>query len=314
MLQTPVLLLVFNRPLTTQKVFEAIRKARPKKLYIAADGPRKNNVNDAKLCFEVKQITAAIDWDCELKTLYRTENLGCKNAIWNAIDWFFEQEEEGIILEDDCVPDISFFDFCQTMLLRYKNDDNIKLISGSSLWFGKYDSSNDYFLSNYVNIWGWATWRTTWNLVNANYCEDKTNWKHIESSINKNIENPLVKTYLKQICLDTFYNKIINTWDIYLAASIIMNNGKTIVPFRNLIKNIGFVGTHANGTVSKSQNLPLVPINPVLGMLSVNTNFNKQYLSQIAMVIADSNSWYKKLKTYNSLSSQLKKTIQYIFK
>ena len=130
---TPVLFLVFNRPEKTQKVFEQIKILKPKYFYVAADGPRKSKPEEFQKCDEVRKIVGAIDWDCEPKYLLRNENLGCSKAVVSAIDWFFQNEENGIILEDDCLPDYSFFTYCSELLDKYKDQNQIMMISGSNM-------------------------------------------------------------------------------------------------------------------------------------------------------------------------------------
>jgi hypothetical protein len=154
--------MIFRRPDFTSRVFEQIRNVRPARLYIAADGPRSGREGEQQLCIETRAIIEQIDWDCELKTLFREKNLGCKMAISSAIDWFFEQEEEGIILEDDCLPNQSFFRFCDTMLEKYRNDDRIRHISGCNLQHGKKWGTASYYFSNLTHAWGWANWRRVW--------------------------------------------------------------------------------------------------------------------------------------------------------
>lgn len=131
MFSTPILFLIFNRPDTTRIVFNRIREIRPSKLYVAADAPRTNKLGEPELCMETRAIIKDIDWPCELKTLFRNENLGCKLSVSGALDWFFENEECGIILEDDCLPDLTFFSFCKELLERYKDDDRIGHIGGN---------------------------------------------------------------------------------------------------------------------------------------------------------------------------------------
>ena len=126
-----ILFLVFNRPLLTQAVFDTIKKSRPSRIFIAADGPRKNNESDAILCKKVRDVVNQVDWDCEIKTLFREENLGCRTAITSAIDWFFDHTDAGIILEDDCLPSESFFNFCALTLEKYKSNEKIMQINGS---------------------------------------------------------------------------------------------------------------------------------------------------------------------------------------
>jgi hypothetical protein len=152
------LFLVFNRPDTTSQVFEAIRKARPPKLYVAADGPRLDREGELEKCAQVRAIATAIDWPCELHTLFRDLNQGCKIAVSTAITWFFEHEEQGIILEDDCLPSQSFFLFCQEMLNHYKNDTRVWHVAGVYPFATDSRDCNAYCFSEYSPIWGWATW------------------------------------------------------------------------------------------------------------------------------------------------------------
>ena len=137
MYQTPILFVIFNRPDTTKRVFESIRKIRPAKFYIAADGPRPTKEGESKLCEETRNITEDIDWPCEVHRKYSEQNLGCKKGVSSAITWFFDNVEEGVILEDDCLPDPSFFSFCEELLSKYRNTDKVKMISGDNFQFGK---------------------------------------------------------------------------------------------------------------------------------------------------------------------------------
>jgi len=167
-LYTPILFLIFNRPDTTQKVFNAIRKAKPKQFFIAADGSPPDREGEIEKCQKSRKIATSVDWDCEVKTLFRDKNLGCKIAISSAIDWFFENVEEGIILEDDCLPHQSFFWFCQELLEYYRNDTRIMHISGDNFQFGRKRGEGSYYFSKYSHVWGWATWRRAWKCFDIN--------------------------------------------------------------------------------------------------------------------------------------------------
>ena len=158
----PVLFLIFNRPETTIQVFSAIKKAQPNRLYIAADGPRPEYPDEVNHCKIARTIATNVDWDCEVKTLFRDQNLGCRLAVSQAIDWFFEQEPEGIILEDDCLPNQSFFWFCKELLEKYRNETRIMHIGGTNFQFGKNRTNYSYYFSRYAHIWGWASWRREW--------------------------------------------------------------------------------------------------------------------------------------------------------
>lgn len=241
-IKTAVLLLVFNRPDTTKQVFEAIRLAKPLRLYVAADGARQGRDGEAVLVELVRQIVSEVDWPCEVKTLFRENNLGCKIAISSAIDWFFQNEEEGIILEDDCLPCNDFFRFCGKMLNDYRLDTSIGMIAGFNPQ-GPGLVSNEYFASSNSSIWGWATWRDRW----AYYDIGMTDWHN--SEIKKRIRNNItLKAYLNyKLSFDLVTKKILNTWDHQWTFCLLNRNCKTIKPLANLIKNIGTNGTHAVG-------------------------------------------------------------------
>jgi GT2 family glycosyltransferase len=154
----PVLLIVFRRPDATRRVCATLRQARPEKLFVAADGPRPNRPDEAEQCREARRIATAVDWPCEVKTLFRDDNLGCGRAVSSAIRWFFDQVEEGIVLEDDCLPEASFFPYCAELLARYRHDTRVMHIAGyNPLPHGYGDGS--YYFSRLMQCWGWATWK-----------------------------------------------------------------------------------------------------------------------------------------------------------
>lgn len=236
-LETPVLFLIFNRPDTTEKVFEEIRKAEPKQLFIAADAPREGVEGEKEKCRKTKEIVSKIDWDCEVKRLYRDKNLGCKNAVSGAIDWFFENVEQGIILEDDCLPSQSFFMFCQKMLEKYNNDDRIMHVSGTNPHYGESFTDYSYYFSKFSFVWGWATWKKRWN----EYDVDIKNFPEFEKE--KIIESIFNEKFKQKYFLDKFkkvYNNKIDTWDYQWTYTIMSSNGLSIYPETNLIHNIGF--------------------------------------------------------------------------
>ncbi|MEM5831267.1 MAG: nucleotide-diphospho-sugar transferase [Candidatus Aenigmatarchaeota archaeon] len=232
-LKTPVLFLVFNRLKTTKKVFNEIKKVKPKKFYIAADGPR-NEKEKYKTESVREYILTHINWPCKVKTLFREKNLGCRYAVSSAITWFFQNERMGIILEDDCLPSQSFFRFCQELLEKYKNEKKVALISGynpieeltkrmkESYWFSK----NSF-------IWGWATWRKAWRKYKFVITKED-----IAKIVNLKI-NFLEKILLKKRLKDVLNNKV-NTWDYQWDFTLKENELLCIVPKVNLIENIGF--------------------------------------------------------------------------
>ncbi len=253
--KSPILFLIFNRPDITAKVFEQIRKVRPSKLYVAADGPRTANENDISLCKETRD-QIKIDWPCELITLYRTENKGCKEAVSSAITWFFEQEEEGIILEDDCLPNTDFFSYCDELLEKYRFDTRIRHIAGSDHQLGKKWGNSSYYFANQTHVWGWASWRRVWK----DY--DKELSLYNEEEANLHLDQIFTDRFINEDWKRIFHNLKngkIDTWDYQLALINYFNNGLSINPNANLISNIGFRndGTHTTNLTSPYANLPL---------------------------------------------------------
>jgi hypothetical protein len=239
-MNTPILFLIFNRPNETSEVFNALKIIKPKFLYVACDGPRKSVENDIENVVKTREILDQIDWDCKLKTLYRDTNLGCKTAVSTAISWFFKNVEEGIILEDDCIPDSSFFDYCSELLEYYRSDSRIMHISGLNFLSGPKDllpSEKSYHFSKYAAVWGWATWRRAWQL----YDVDILNWpKAKEEKLHYNFCFNKREVVVWEDRFDTAYNHEIDTWDYQWAYCIFMNNGICVTPNTNLITNIGF--------------------------------------------------------------------------
>lgn len=249
--KTPVLLLIFNRLDTTTQVFDSIRQAKPPMLYIAADGPRESVKDEKERVNAVREyVTANVDWDCEVKTLFREKNLGCKIAVSSAIDWFFENEEMGIIIEDDCLPSQSFFWFCERMLNDYKDDDRVMMVSGTNYFLDiRNEVKNDYFFSRHFTIWGWATWRRSWNKYDVKMPTWRTDVQpeDLQSFSNRTY---VVKHFEKMF--DLIYSNSLNTWDIQWVYTCLFNYGLCLTPSINMIHNIGVDGTHTTGDVTDS--------------------------------------------------------------
>lgn len=234
-LETPILLITFKRPDTTKKVFEEIKKVRPKKLFIFSDGPR--NEKERHKVKEVRKIFSNINWDCEVKTSFQKENKGMVKGALESINWFFRNVEEGIIFDDDCVPTPDFFRFCSEMLKRYRNDERIMHICGYNFQRGWKRDRYSYYFSKYTYIWGWATWRRAWKKYDfkmKDYPELRE--KCYFSDI---FPNKIERSYINRIMSNAYY-KNPNAVDTRWLYSTIINNGLTIVPNKNLVKNIGF--------------------------------------------------------------------------
>lgn len=234
-MDTPVLFLVFNRPDVTAKVFEAIRQARPARLFVAADGPRKDRPGEAEICEKTREVATQIDWPCELVTLFRDENLGCRRAVSGAISWFFEHVEEGIILEDDCEPDPSFFSYCEELLARYRDDSRIMCITGDNSLLPQPDAKDSYSYTSFPLIWGWATWRRAWQFYDFEAFAT-SDFERVARSIS-------VDPRFVRKATDNFRGTAsgkIDSWGFVWAFCAMAQGGLTCVPKVNLIRNIGF--------------------------------------------------------------------------
>jgi hypothetical protein len=245
---TPILFLIFNRPEITQRVFEEIRMQKPKYLYVAADGARPHVVEDVEKCKATRALVIdGIDWDCEVKTLFRNENLGCGSAVSEAITWFFENVEQGIILEDDCLPHPSFFGYCEIVLERYKEDERVYGITGDNFQNGIVRGNSSYYFSRYFHIWGWASWRRAW--IHYDYGLEQLEDFEKNKIITKIDKRKIFKSYWISIFEKTA-NKEIDTWDYQLQFSLWSSDGLIVTPNVNLISNIGFgeEATHTTGS------------------------------------------------------------------
>ncbi len=253
--QTPVLFLIYNRPEESERVMKQIRKVKPKYLYIAGDGA-KNNPNDILgVHITRNNVLYLIDWDCEIKTLFRKENLGCKYAVSEAIDWFFNNVEQGIILEDDTLPDKSFFYFCEEMLKKYKNNKNIFHISGTNV-DGHSKKPYTYFYSKTSNVWGWATWRDRWEKYDVEMRDYPQYKKYI--FMNRLKKQGLLPTLRGKYIYDKTFTGEKDTWDYQWGYTIEKNDGFSIIPTYNLIKNIGF--ERATHTTGDDKSIPLYSV------------------------------------------------------
>jgi hypothetical protein len=234
---SPVLLIVWNRPAETRRVLEALRSVRPSRLYVAGDGPR--GEPEAAVVSEVRELVALmVDWPCQVSTNYWSGNSGCRVGVTRAIDWFFEHEDEGIILEDDCVPHPDFFTFCDELLARHRQDERVMHIAGDNTAAVTIPQDWSYCFVRYPHIWGWATWRRAWR----HYDRDLKEWAAFRDS------GQIPDLFPDEVRRETWvpiFDRLLNegipdTWDWQWAATILMRNGVCIQPTRNLISNVGF--------------------------------------------------------------------------
>ena len=256
---TPILFLVFNRPDTTQVVFNRIREVQPARLYIAADAPREGRDDEKLRCKEVKEIVSKVDWSCEVRHLYRDKNLGCKIAISSAISWFFEQEEQGIILEDDCLPDLSFFLFCEELLERYKDDQRIGHIGGNCFLPGIVKNGWSYDFCNITHIWGWATWRRVWKNMDVNF----PFWEKYPERRKSLFCNKWEEIYFNSFIPDALYHRHgLNPWGVFYYYMLRTQHQLSIYPSVNLVTNIGLGDPNATHTTKNAHKL-FVPSTPI---------------------------------------------------
>lgn len=244
------MLIAFNRPELTRRVLDQIRKVKPENLYFAVDGPRLEKPDDIEKCKEVKNLIKKVDWQCEVKTLFSNKNLGCKLGPYTAIKWFFENVEGGVILEDDVLPDESFFYFCEGLLSYYHEDIRIGTISGNN-FHEDIEIKDSYCFSSYSQTWGWATWRRVWQ----KYDLEIKKWPELKRKkwLKSVFKKPLTRFYWTLI-FDAVRNGNINSaWDYQWTFMSFRNNFLTIIPSVNLAANIGIGDVNATHTNRKNK-------------------------------------------------------------
>lgn len=254
-LTTPVALFVFNRPDTAGSVFAAIRQVRPVRLLLVADGPRSDRPGEDALCRQARAVMDLVDWPCKVETNYSDVNLGCGQRISSGLDWVFERVEEAIILEDDCLPDLSFFRFCSELLERYRDNPRIAQISGVNYQSDRNGSSGSYYFSRYNHCWGWAAWRRSWQV----YDREMKAWPSYRDSngLSRVLPKRREVLYWTRI-LDRVASGEIDTWDYQWTLSCWRHHMITIIPTVNLVSNIGFGpnATHTTASQCTYANLP----------------------------------------------------------
>lgn len=242
-MKTSVVLSVFNRPKTTRKVFEAVREAKPNKLFIIADGPRRDRLGEAEECLAVRKIFDDVDWECQVLKNFSDVNLGLEKRIVSGLDWVFEQVDCAVILEDDCLPNPSFFRFCTELLEKYEDDENIFALTGHN-HLGEWQTSrSSYFFANYFDCWGWATWRRTWQKFDS----EMKSWGDLEAreKVRSTIADDQ-QFYNRARVLNMAYEGKVNSWAYPFFFMSLLHGGLTITPSKNLIQNIGFDDAASN--------------------------------------------------------------------
>lgn len=291
--EVPILFIVFNRLGTTRQVFEQIKKVKPKRLFVAADGPRLDRVGEKEKCEEVrKYILENIDWNCKLKTLFREKNLGCGKAVSSAITWYFQNVDEGIVLEDDCLPDLSFFNFCSELLERYRDNKKIMHIAGVQFAPNK-ETGPSYYFARLMHCWGWAGWADRWQYYDfdlKNFDERKIK----NFSLDRNVQDYWLNILRK------VQNKEIDTWDYQWTLKIVEKDGFCINPSINLVSNIGCGkdSTHILDGNSRDANLPTFEMKKIIHPQKIEidweaVNYIYEHHCGINFQFQENNFWNK---------------------
>lgn len=285
--EIPVVLLVYNRPWTTHRVFEAVRAARPCQLLVVGDGPHPERFNDVQRCAEVRSVINGVDWHCDVRTNFSHINLGTAARVASGFDWVFEQVEEAIVLEDDCLPHPDFFNYCAVLLNRYRENPKVMWIGGTNP-FHERRGDGSYFFSRINWMWGWATWKRAWQHFDRDlagfpaFLKDRritaiTPYRRLQDGFLAMFE----KAYQGQW----------SNWDIRATFMIWANEGIVIHPNGNLISNIGF-GEGAMNTKSTSDplaSLPMRPPGPIMhpSSMRIDTEYDVRVFDRYMMFAAD---------------------------
>ena len=309
----PVLFIVFNRPDTTAIVFKKIREIKPKKLFLAADGARPSKEGEKEKCEAVRKIvTEGVDWDCDVQLKFSDINLGCGKAESSAMLWFFEAVGEGIVIEDDTLPDTSFFYFCKELLSYYRNDETVRMIGGNNFQRGKKRGDGSYYFSNITHSWGYASWLRAWK--DYDFQLKSINENKIKELVAKKFSKDDEKNFWIKV-----YHKLLagvyDTWDFQFLFKMWENDAVCIIPNENLVTNIGF-GNNATHTTNKDDpaaNRPLGHIKEIVHPTKkeVSSDADRYFFKKI--MIQSNNRWERRVKKVLSILklSKLFKSNQY---
>ncbi len=260
-MDTPVVLIVFNRPDLTERVLQAIAQAKPRQLLVIADGPRFDHPGETEKCRQTRALLQTIDWPCDVHTNFSVGNLGCRRRVVTGLDWVFSQVQEAIILEDDCIPHPSFFGYCAELLERYRNEPRIMQISGNNLQPADWTCDHSYYFSRYIHMWGWATWRRAWNMYDVRM----ERWPSLRKKhwLTTRMSNAF-EAAMWQRAFDETHADLVDTWDTQWLFTCWSQGGLSVVPSVNLVSNIGF-RADATHTIRTSclANCPTAEIGPL---------------------------------------------------
>lgn len=281
-IQVPVTVIIYNRYEITLKLFEVLKLIKPKKMYLIADGPKIHKQDDSLKCKKTREIFNEVDWDCKLEKNFASKNMGLKDRIISGLNWVFEKEEYSIILEDDCIPSKSFFDFSAQNLIKYKNTSEVGIICGTNE-FEEFQMKSDYFFARTASMWGWATWKRVWNSYDLDKMSiENTKFDLVKTKLNKIGANDLqTKSIISKIEM-TLKNEM-SSWIYRIGYWLLIDEKLFIVPKLNLVSNIGF-GVDSTHTKSKKYRFSNQPSNELKfpidhpKLIHINTLFEKRYL------------------------------------
>ena len=257
MFNTPIAIFTFNRPQLTERLLSILAKIKPGRILVVSDGPRSHVTGDVEKCAAVRKLFENLDWECRIDRNFADSNMGSFPRNSSGLNWVFEQVEEAVILEDDCVPDLSFFPYCEELLDKYRNNSRIGLISGNNfLKNPDIQQKQSYFFSGYATTWGWASWRRTWQKVDLNM----PYWPQFRDSgeLQQAVLSPVEANYWRGIYDAILERKMKNAWDYQLILTCLKYKLLIIVPSKNLVSNVGFGpgGTHCMDDTSPLHNVP----------------------------------------------------------
>jgi hypothetical protein len=257
MLETPVALIIFNRPDTTERVFAEIARAKPRRLLVIADGPRRERPGESERCAAARAVVQRVDWDCDVETDFSDVNLGCGRRVATGIGWVFEQVDEAIILEDDCIPHPTFFRFCAELLTRYRHDERVMHIGGGGFQLGRSNDALSYFFSRHYPSWGWASWRRAWQHFDIGLTlwpalRDKGWLREIVG------DDRLIEHWHRMLDLAHAGLDNVNAWDFQWTFACWVQNGLAVLPHATLVSNVGFRSdaTHTRQPSDRIGHLP----------------------------------------------------------
>jgi hypothetical protein len=286
MLDTPVVFLVFNRAEATRRVLAQIRAARPRQLFVVADGPRSDRPDDPDRCEAVRAlIEGGIDWPCEVRRDLADQNLGCARRVSSGLDWVFAHVEEAIVLEDDCVPDVTFFPFCAELLARYRDEMCVGQICGSTITAAQLEGEFSYRFSRYGPVWGWASWRRAWKTYDIHMSE----WPRLrEADWLTSVAQTQREVRMRTRIYDDLRAGRIDTWDYQWGFAKLVHGLLSVIPAVNLIENIGAGpdATHPDPHQRSYKAFPMIwPLRHPLTVLG-DENYDRAYSNRLAPSLA----------------------------